>query len=294
MTIFNLGSVNIDLVFKVPHIATPGETVMSHAMSRGLGGKGANTSVALARAGADVRHYGAIGVDGADMVERLERFGVDCSAVRRLETETGQAVIQVDEAGENAITLLRGANWQMPENIIDDIIGSAVSGDWLVLQNETAHVPLAAERCSEAGLRVAYAAAPFDADATGAVLPFCDLLALNHIEAAQLCEATGREVENLGPAMTLVTHGADGAWLYRTESAPIFQPSAKATEVVDTTAAGDTFLGFFLGRLDRGDSIERALSVASQASAIGVSRPGASDSIPTIEEVQAALDGGAG
>jgi ribokinase len=289
MAIFNLGSINIDLVFEVPHIAAPGETVMSHRLSRGLGGKGANTSVALARGGAPVRHFGAIGPDGRDMVAMLERFGVDCAGVRELDGETGQAVIQVAEDGENAITLLKGANWQMPDSVVDDLVGAAGRGDWLVLQNETAHVPRAARRAREAGMRVAYAAAPFDATATVEVLECCDLLALNHIEAAQLSEATGREARSFGPDMVLVTHGAEGARLYRDGEEPMHQPAARADEVVDTTAAGDTFFGFFLARLDQGDDVKRALRLAAEASAIGVSRKGASASVPTLEEVLARL-----
>lgn len=290
MTVFNLGSVNIDLVFEVDHIAAPGETVMSRGLSRGLGGKGANTSVAIAQAGADVRHFGAIGADGRDMVEALRRFGVDCTGILETEDDTGQAVIQVADDGENAITLLKGANWSLPESIVDTLLEAAGAGDWLVLQNETAHVPHAARAAENAGLRVAYAAAPFDADATAEVLDHCDLLALNHIEARQLSDATGREAQDFGPEMVLVTHGADGAWVYRTGEDPLFQPAAKATEVVDTTAAGDTFLGFLIARLDLGDPLETALAIASQASAIGVSRKGASASIPTIDEVMARLD----
>ena len=289
MGVLNLGSINIDLVFEVPHIATPGETVMSHALSRGLGGKGANTSVALARGGASVRHFGAIGRDGRDMVTKLETFGVDCSGVQVLDGETGQAVIQVDEDGENAITLLRGANWDMPEAIVGEVVAAAKPGDWLVLQNETAHVPEAARRARGAGARVAYAAAPFDAGATTEVLSHTDLLALNHIEAAQLAEATGRTAAEFGPDMVLVTHGADGARLYCKGSDPLHQPAARAEAVVDTTAAGDTFFGFFLARLDAGAEVADALRVAAAASAIGVSRKGASASIPTLDEVMAAL-----
>lgn len=289
MKVLNFGSINIDLVFAVPHITAPGETLLSTSLTRGLGGKGANTSVALARAGADVRHFGAIGPDGEDMLARLEAFGVDCSQVQRLPTETGQAIIQVAEDGENAITLLRGANWDMPAEIIPAVLAEADAGDWLVLQNETAHVVEAARRADEAGVQVAYAAAPFEAKAVAEVLPFADLIALNRVEADQMEKALGSNVEELGIAMAIVTDGSKGATLYRAGHEPLFVPARKVEKVVDTTAAGDTFLGFFLGRLSRGEPAERAMDVATAASAIGVTRPGAAGSIPDIEEVLSSL-----
>jgi len=149
MTVHNLGSINIDLVFRVPHIPAPGETLLSSGMSRGLGGKGANTSIALAGSGAKVRHYGAVGADGEWTIAALEGKGVDCSDVRVLDMPSGQAVIQVDDQGENAITLLKGANWGFGTDTLDALFENAKAGDWLVLQNETDHVALAARRAKD-------------------------------------------------------------------------------------------------------------------------------------------------
>lgn len=280
MTFHNLGSINIDLLFRVPHIAAPGETILSHSLTRGLGGKGANASVALAKAGAGVLHHGAIGEDGAWVLNALSGYGVDCKYVQTLDEPTGQAIIQVDDAGENAITLLRGANWSFEPSLVDVILEAAKEGDWLVVQNETAHVPFAAQCAKDAGLRVAYAAAPFDADATRSVLPFVDLLALNHIEAAQLSASSGTAIEQLQPHMILVTKGADGATLYEKTKQPVHQPAFNVPSVVDTTAAGDTFFGFFLAALDNKIAIQDCLSFASAAAALTVTKPGAAEAIP--------------
>ncbi|WP_226782498.1 ribokinase [Oceaniglobus trochenteri] len=289
MPLHNLGSINIDLVYRVPHITAPGETLVSRGLERGLGGKGANTSIALAQSGAAVLHYGAIGPDGGWTLDELGDRGVDCTHVQRLDTPTGQAVIQVSDDGENAITLLKGANWEFSAEIAETIIANAAPGDWLVIQNETAHVPEVAARAKAAGLSVAYAAAPFDAEATRAVLPHITLLALNEIEAGQLEQALGQSLDSLDLEMVLVTRGAEGASLKPRAGEAILQPAARAERVVDTTAAGDTFLGFFLGRLSLGDPLDEALGMASAASAITVARPGAGGSIPSLDEVRAAL-----
>jgi len=289
MTVHNLGSINIDLVFRVPHIPAPGETLLSKGMTRGLGGKGANTSIALAEAGASVIHYGAVGSDGKWAIEELTARGIDCSHVGVLEMPSGQAIIQVDDEGENAITLLKGANWSFGTDLLDDLFETAKSGDWLVLQNETAHVALAAKRAKTLGLMVAYAAAPFDAEATRDVLPFVDCLALNEIEAAQLSEQTGSEISDMPVPMILVTRGENGATLYRNGKAPVSKAAMKVDQVRDTTGAGDTFFGFFLGSLSRNLSHEDCLRVASAAAALSVTKIGAAAAIPSISEVEAIL-----
>lgn len=287
MPIHNFGSINIDLVFRVPHIPAPGETLLSHGMTRGLGGKGANTSVALVKAGATVKHYGAIGYDGDWTVEELGDLGIDCTSVKVLDCPTGQAIIQVGDDGENVITLLRGANWAITTDAVLLMFDSTLPGEWLVLQNETAHVPYAARLANEAGLNIAYAAAPFDAEATIAVLPFVDLLALNEFEAEQLESVAESSIENLPPNMILVTHGSKGATLYQKDKPSIFQPAIPVEHVVDTTGAGDTFFGFLLGSITLGRPIEECMKLASIAAALSIMTAGAADAIPTLEQVEA-------
>ena len=284
MQIHNFGSINLDLVYRVPHIAAPGETLASSGMTRGLGGKGANMSAALACSGACVRHYGAVGADGHWAVDELHEKGVICDDILKLDMPTGQAIIMVDDAGENAITLLGGANRALPDTLIDSLLNRAEPGDWLLVQNETNAVPEVARRARAAGLKVAYAAAPFTVEAVQGMAGQIDLLAVNEIEAQQMEEAMGKPLTELGISEVLVTRGGEGATLHR-EGAVLTQPAFSVDTIRDTTGAGDTFLGFLLGRMCCGDTPEIALKRASAASALAIQRDGAIPAIPGLAEV---------
>ncbi|MBB3711338.1 ribokinase [Limimaricola variabilis] len=289
MTIWNLGSINADHVYAVPHIPTPGETLAATGLSRGLGGKGANMSVAAARAGARVAHLGAVGEDGGWMVERLEAYGVDCAHVQRRGGPSGHAIITVDAKGENAITLWPGANRDIEPEAVKQALQGAAPGDLFVTQNETALQPEAAAQARAKGLTVAYAAAPFDAEAVRAVRPHLDLLVLNEIEARQLEQALNSSIESLGIAHVVVTLGARGCDWIEAGSGTRHHVDAPRVEAVDTTGAGDTFTGYLLAGLSQGLAMEAALNRATRAAALKVGRPGAADAIPTAEEVERAV-----
>ncbi|MGR3465279.1 ribokinase [Limimaricola sp.] len=288
MTIWNLGSINADHVYAVPHIAAPGETLAASALSRGLGGKGANMSVAAARAGARVEHLGAVGADGGWMVERLESYGVGCAHVQRREGPSGHAIIAVDAQGENAITLWPGANREIDLDAVKQALDGAGAGDLLITQNETIGQVEAAALARARGLTVVYAAAPFEAEAVRAVLPHLDLLVLNEIEARQLAEALGTPVERLDVPDIVVTLGARGCDWIETASGARHHVDAPKVEAVDTTGAGDTFTGYLLAGLAQGLPMQEALERASRAGALKVGRRGAADAIPTAEEVDRA------
>ena len=288
MTIINIGSVNIDHVYRVPHHPAPGETLAATDYSVFLGGKGANMSLAAALAGADVRHAGAIGAEGAWCRDRLAGAGVDVSDLVTLDAATGHAIINVDEAGENVIVIHPGANRALTEAQIGAALNRAGPGDWLLMQNETNLVPFAAAEARARGLKVAYAAAPFDAEATAEVLPHTDLLAVNQIEAAQLAAHMGLEVTALPVPAILITLGKDGA-LYRADGAE-HRCEALNVAVVDTTGAGDTFLGYFLAGQTGGAGIQRAMARATAAAALQIMKPGAADAIPTAREVDLLLE----
>ncbi len=273
MAIYNLGSVNIDHVYRVPHLPLPGETLASTDFNSGLGGKGANQSIAIGRAGGTVNHIGAIGPEGGWTREILRVSGVNVEHLQTVEVPTGHAIINVDDAGENAIVLFAGANVALTETHIDQALSGTASGDWLLLQNETSLGQYAARIAHEKGMSVAYSAAPFDADSAAKMLPFTDLLAVNEIEASQLAQA------GLSAKKTLITKGADGA-TFGDVSVDAFK-----VDPVDTTGAGDTFLGYFMAALDQGVSAQDALTRAAAASALQVTRHGAADAIPTMAEV---------
>jgi ribokinase len=279
MTVWNLGSINLDHVYRVPHLPAPGETLAAEALASGLGGKGANQSIAAARAGARVAHIGRIGADGGPAGAALAEAGVDVTHVTRSAQATGHAIILVDAAGENSIVIHPGANRDQQTAAIDAALSGAAPGDTLLLQNETDAQVAAAGIARAAGLRVVYSAAPFDADAARAVMPHVDLLALNTVEATALAAALGTAAGALPVAELLITRGSDGAW-YRGPNGTVAVPGVPVTPV-DTTGAGDTFLGWFAGRRDAGDDVETALREAAAAAALQVTRPGAAAAIPT-------------
>lgn len=284
MAIWNLGSINADFVYRVPHIPAPGETLSSTGRQMFLGGKGTNMSVAAARAAAHVHHIGAVGEDGRWAIQRLMEYGVDTRNIAVLDTETAQAIIMVDPEGENAIILHPGANAQIPQVTLQAAMAEAETGDWLVIQNETNLQRTAAQMGKKLGLQIAYAAAPFDADRVKAVLPSLDFLILNAVEAAQLEEATGNAPADLPVRDVIVTRGADGADWYSAAGKQHF-PAIKV-DPVDTTGAGDTFTGYVLAGLDRGLPMAQAIGQATKAGALMVMRHGTADVIPDLSEVQ--------
>ncbi|WP_400084575.1 ribokinase [Yoonia sp. R78084] len=284
MAIWNLGSINADFVYRVPHIPAPGETLSSTGRQMFLGGKGTNMSVAAARAAARVNHIGAVGQDGRWAIQRLLEYGVDTRNIAVLETETAQAIIMVDPEGENAIVLHPGANAEIPQVTLQAAMAEAETGDWLVIQNETNLQRTAAEMGKKLGLQIAYAAAPFDADRVKAVLPSLDFLILNAVEAAQLEEAIGTAPADLPVRDVIVTRGADGADWFSAAGKQHF-PAIKV-DAVDTTGAGDTFTGYVLAGLDRGMPMEQAIGQATKAGALMVMRHGTADVIPDLSEVQ--------
>jgi len=287
MTVYNLGSINIDHVYRVPHLPEPGETLASSAFTSGLGGKGANQSIAIARAGGDVFHIGAIGKDGAWTATRLAEIGVDTRFIETLGIPTGHAIINVDDNGENAIVLSSSANRALTENQVVNALFDAKAEDWLLLQNETNLGLFAAKTAKAKGLRIAYAAAPFDAETAKAMLPFIDLLAVNEIEAAQLSHCLGVSADALPISQTLITRGAEGAVLWQEGRA--ISVNAFKVEPVDTTGAGDTFLGYFLAAIDAKLPPKAALRKAAAASALQVLKEGAAEAIPTAQEVSVFL-----
>ena len=284
MAIWNLGSINADIVFRVPHIPAPGETLSSTDRQTFLGGKGTNMSVAAARAAARVRHIGAVGPDGRWATDRLLEYGVDTRNIAALDTETAQAIIMVADDGENAIVLHPGPKAEIPQATLQAAMAEASTGDWLVIQNETNLQRTAAQMGKKLGLQVAYAAAPFDAERVQAVLPYLDFLILNVVEAEQLEAATGQSPGDLPVRDVIVTLGADGADWYGTSGKEHF-PAIKVVPI-DTTGAGDTFTGYVLAGIDRGLPMAQAIAQATKAGALMVTRHGTADVIPDLSEVQ--------
>ncbi|MDJ1015978.1 MAG: ribokinase [Paracoccaceae bacterium] len=287
MAVWCLGSINADYFYAVPHIPAPGETLAATGLTTGLGGKGANQSVAAAKAGSVTRHIGAVGPGSEWIIERLDGFGVDTQRIRRAEAPTGHAMISVAEDGENAIVILAGANGALTRDMIEEAIALADAGDILLIQNETNLQVEAARAASAEGLRVLYSAAPFDADAVEAVLPFIDTLILNEIEAEQLENAVNQRLSDLPAPHILVTLGAKGACHLSTASGEVVSVDGVPVTPVDTTGAGDTFAGYFAAGRDQGMGVREAMELAARAAALKVTRRGTADAIPSRAEVDA-------
>lgn len=280
-----IGSINADYIYRVPHLPDPGETLSATSMTRMLGGKGANQSIAASLSGANVAHVGAIGAGDNWLIDRLVNAGVATGHIARVDVPTGHAIINVDEGGENAIVLFPSANHAVPADLIDKALAGYGPGDICLLQNEVTISAEAARAAKALGLTVIYSAAPFSADAVEAVLASVDLLVMNEGEAAELTKALGKTPEQM-PCDVLVTKGAEGAAYFgdRVETCAAFKVNP-----VDTTGAGDCYIGAFAAWRASGFSVSDALRWASAASALQVTRPGTADAMPTKTEIEAFL-----
>lgn len=290
MKILNFGSLNVDYVYQVDHMVLPGETQASAGMDIFLGGKGFNQSVALAKAGAGVWHAGIIGEDGADFLKACREYGIHAEHIRTMEGRSGHTIIQVDRDGQNCILLHGGSNRAFTREWIDETLDQFDREDFVLLQNEVNLPDYIIDRAFARGMRVILNPSPFDDG-----LKACDFskvycFLLNEIEGMQLTgekdleKIPQRILERYPDARVVLTLGSDGA-VYADRETTIRQESFP-TDAVDTTAAGDTFTGYFIAGLMEGSSLERALRTAAKAASIAVSRKGASPSIPWKEEVQ--------
>ncbi len=291
MKVLSLGSLNLDYVYAVDHFVQAGETLAASDRSIHRGGKGLNQSVALAQAGAETYHAGRIGTDGIMLKDWLVAKGVDVSF---LETDTdiptGHAIIQVVPSGQNSIIILAGTNGSINEEYVDKVLAHFEPGDLLLMQNETSCRDYAIEQAAKKGLKVALNPSPMtDELAKSTALQYVSFFILNEIEGKAVTGETDpdkicKAMKERYPDGTIVlTLGSDGVVYF--DGTKRLSHGIYPVKAVDTTAAGDTFTGFFLATLAAGESPEVALQRASKASAIAVTRPGASDSIPTLEEV---------
>ena len=286
-----LGSLNLDHVYRLDHFVRPGETLGSESYSVGCGGKGLNQSIALARAGAPVMHAGRIGHDGGVLRSALEAAGVDVSLLVEGDVPTGHAIIQVDAKGENAIILYGGANRRITEAEIDAAL-DAVGDGILLLQNEINSLGTILEKAHARGIRTAFNFAPFDPeDAKTLPLGLLSYLIVNEIEGAGVAgvaepEAFLRTLKERYPGCRVIlTLGKAGAAFLGDDGVMVSVPPCPA-EVVDTTSAGDTFIGYLFAGLLEGMELKAAMELAGRASAITVSRAGAADSIPFRKELR--------
>lgn len=290
MKILNFGSLNLDYVYQVEHFVQPGETLAALGQKIGPGGKGLNQSVAMARAGAEVWHAGCVGIGGERLERLLKENQVHTEYLRMTDEIQGNAVIQVNSSGENCILLYGGSNRAITPGQIAETIENFETGDYLILQNEVSCLGEMVEAAAEKGLRIVLNPSPFEENLRNLDYHKLSWLLVNQIEAGQLTGESEPDkvwdyIHTAYPKLNVVmTMGNQGAWCF-TSQEKIFQP-AFPVKAVDTTAAGDTFTGYFLQGVTTGKNLQECMKQAAAAAALSVARPGASESIPYRDEVE--------
>lgn len=298
MAVLVFGSINIDRTFKLPHTLALGETLLSSSLSIQAGGKGANQAVALSKAGIKTYMAGSIGNDGLWIRDQLKEYGVNTSLIKvKDDCYTGTATILLDNEGRNSIILYGGGNRENDGEYIDKVLSNFEKGDWIVLQNEINNLDFIIMKAKKKGMKICLNPSPFEKELLSLPLEEVDLLVLNEVEMQQLMElqisddiddykSKLKELSSkLHSSMLLLTLGEKGSLLKNPAHEDILYAPIVKTDVRDTTAAGDTFLGYFLSSIIDGKPDEEALRRATRASSIAVSRAGAMDSIPLNYEL---------
>lgn len=289
MKILCIGSFNQDMVYSVDHIPAAGETILSSGLNKYWGGKGLNQALAAARSYDEVYIAGMVNRQEESIRSFLTSNNLHDDFLEFSDQPTGHAIIYVDKEGMNSITVFGGANQALTVEYISGVLSKFSPGDILLLQNETNALDYAIERAHSQGLRIALNPSPHSEDMLRLPLHLVDYFILNEIEGNQITGETDPHKildvmdERYPKASVVLTLGPNGA-LY-SAGGQVYSHGIYDVKVVDTTAAGDTFTGYFLAGLARGLSPGKLLEQASIASSIAVSRAGATTSIPYLKEV---------
>ena len=289
MKVLNFGSLNLDYVYQVESILIPGETQASKDRQIFCGGKGLNQSIALAKAGIPVYHAGLIGEGGDPLLEVCKENGVNTEFIRQIPGPSGHTVIQVDKNGQNCILLFGGSNRSMTREFVDEVLDSFEEGDIILLQNEINELDYIIDRAYARHMMIILNPSPFDQALEHCDLTKISLFLMNEIEGFQITgekepDKILQKVKELYPnAKVVLTLGSDGS-VYQDDT-EIYRQGIYKVKAVDTTAAGDTFTGYFISSIIDGLPVQEGLKLAARASAIAVSRPGATASIPLRSEV---------
>ena len=289
MKVLNFGSLNLDYVYQVESILIPGETQASKDRQIFCGGKGLNQSIALAKAGIPVYHAGLIGEGGEPLLEVCKENGVNTEFIRQIPGPSGHTVIQVDKNGQNCILLFGGSNRSMTREFVDEVLDSFEEGDIILLQNEINELDYIIDRAYARHMMIILNPSPFDQALEQCDLTKISLFLMNEIEGFQITgekepDKILQKVKELYPnAKVVLTLGSDGS-VYQDDT-EIYRQGIYKVKAVDTTAAGDTFTGYFISSIIDGLPVQEGLKLAARASAIAVSRPGATASIPLRSEV---------
>ena len=293
MKILNYGSLNVDYVYSVDHILEEGETISSSSMSIHCGGKGLNQSVALARAGITVYHAGLIGEEGQVLVNLCRNNGIDTTYIKKTEGRNGHTIIQVSKEGENCILLYGGSNQKQSRERIDDVISNFSEGDYLLIQNEINELPYLIDRAYGRGMKIILNPSPYDEKLEKCRLDCIYMFIMNEIEGEQITGCSDTEEilavmkKKYPDAKVVLTLGNAGS-VYQDSNQEVHQ-EIFPVKAVDTTAAGDTYTGFFIASILNGNNVKNSMRIASMAASVAVTREGAAPSIPKLDEVMEML-----
>lgn len=293
MKILNFGSLNLDYVYQVPHFLSPGETMAASSVTVVPGGKGLNQSIALSHAGVKVCHAGTVGNGSEMLTDLLQENNIDLTWLKHSNHIQGNAVIQVVPSGENAILLCGGSNRQITPDQVKETMECFAPGDWLILQNEVSCLPEMVKAAGKQKMHVVLNPSPFEESLLNLDFGLIDWLFINEVEGKQMTGSDDADkilhtLRTRYPHINIVlTLGGMGS-ICDTPSERVYQPAFQV-RAVDTTAAGDTFTGYFIASYTQGYSLKKSMERAAAAAAISVSRAGASVSIPFAEEVDAML-----
>lgn len=294
MKILNFGSINIDKIFSVDHIVRPGETIDSKLYEEKIGGKGLNQSIALAKVSEEVYHAGKLNTKDDFILDYLEDNRVNTKYIRKTEIFTGSAFIQLDKNGENSIVLSHGANYDMDTDFIDEVLADFEKDDILLLQNEINNLEYIIDEAHKKEMFIVLNPSPINEDLLKIDLNKINMLIMNETEAKDISGENDdiKIIDKLkftyGNLKTIITLGQKGS-IYFDENKNVSQDAYKV-KVVDTTGAGDTFTGYFVGMMAKGYDVEECLNYASLASALAVKVKGASNSIPEFDKVKSYLE----
>ncbi len=297
--VLNFGSLNIDMVYKMPHIVRAGETLSSTELNHYCGGKGLNQSIATARCLAksddfEVYHAGMVGSDGDMLINTLKDNNINCKYLKKGDGLSGHAIIQVEEKGQNCIILNGGTNKQITKDMIEQVLSDFGENDIIILQNEISNMDIIIDTAYKKSIPIALNPSPIDDSILKIDINKITYFVINEIEGRDFTGETDPDkicdkILKIAPNTKVVlTIGKDGV-VYKDKDNH-FKHGIFEVKVVDTTAAGDTFLGYFIGSIFTGNSIEQSLKRATAASTYAVSRAGAFPSIPTIDEVLIGVD----
>ena len=286
MKILNFGSINKDLVYKVEDFVKPGETISSRDYGLYLGGKGLNQSVAISKSGSEVYHAGCINKSDHSIISDLKKWGVNTDYINKIDEATGHAIIQINQDGENSIIIHGGANNCVEKDQIDMVLSNFNEGDYILLQNEINSVNEIIEKAHKKGLRIFFNPAPYSSAVNNYSIEKVNTLIYNETEGQrlsgkkdynQIIKTLSNKYPNTRQILTLGERGS----IYSFDKNTI-KVKAESVKTIDSTAAGDTYIGYYISSLSKKISVKQSMKIASQAASIATTIVGGANSIPEI------------